>query len=417
MNCTTYNIRGLAGARKRRALRCYLKKLDPQILLLQETMIPAHDAISIFLQIRPHWRVTATDALGLSGGTLTAWNPEFGDFQAFITFAGILLKGTIRGFKEPIQVLNIYGPCRDRLSFWRHVDELNLLAHNNLIVGGDLNFTLSLSETWGGTATGDPLADYLRRLLIRVDLVDISLDVSGPTWRNGRSGSAYVAKRLDRFLVSGSLIDHFGRYRTWSSPDTASDHLPVTLQVTFQFHKVLYPFKFNKIWLKDEHFMNDVEQYWCTLCFTENCSHMDAFLRKLSLIKRFVIKWINKKKKGLAEELSNVENEITELLNLTISTSPTTADLERLRILNDRHDHILLIQEETWRLKSRALWLEAGDKNTKYFHAYANHRRNRNSIWNLRDSENDSVVTSQKDLEKVAYNHFKEFYQASPSEI
>ena len=37
--------------------------------------------------------------------------------------------------------------------------------------------------------------------------------------------------------------------------------------------------------------------------------------------------------------------------------------------LQGRRNTILLEKEETWRLKSRALWLACGDENTKKFHA------------------------------------------------
>lgn len=45
--------------------------------------------------------------------------------------------------------------------------------------------------------------------------------------------------------------------------------------------------------------------------------------------------------------------------------------------------HSLKVEEVSWNLKSRALWLEKGDINTKYIHRYANHRRMINSIWDL----------------------------------
>jgi len=69
---TTYNIRGMTGAAKRRALRRFLSTSETQLILIQETMISADDAISSFLHIRPHWRVSTIDAIGLSGGILTA---------------------------------------------------------------------------------------------------------------------------------------------------------------------------------------------------------------------------------------------------------------------------------------------------------------------------------------------------------
>jgi len=44
---------------------------------------------------------------------------------------------------------------------------------------------------------------------------------------------------------------------------------------------------------------------------------------------------------------------------------------------------ILQEKEELWRLKSRAIWLKAGDCNTKYFHNLANGRKASNTIWKL----------------------------------
>jgi len=268
MICTTFNIRGLAGADKRRALRNFINTSGTQILLVQETMVSAHDAIFYFLKIRPHWRVSAIDAQGFSGGLLTAWDPGIGDFKAFHTCAGIMVEGLIKGFSEVIRVLNIYAPYRDRLPFWERIVSHNILLLDNLIIGGDLNMTLGLSEVWGGTSLEDPLSPYFRHLFSSNDLVDISLDLLAPTWRNGRTGGENVAKRLDRFLISGGLIDRFGRYRSWTTPEGIYDHLPVSLQVDFLFNRVHYPFKFNKVWLKDEGFKAALDAHWNDLYAT-----------------------------------------------------------------------------------------------------------------------------------------------------
>ena len=43
----------------------------------------------------------------------------------------------------------------------------------------------------------------------------------------------------------------------------------------------------------------------------------------------------------------------------------------------------------TWRLKSRALWIEQGDSNTKYFHSFATSRCNHKTIWDLDDGSSN----------------------------
>ena len=40
--------------------------------------------------------------------------------------------------------------------------------------------------------------------------------------------------------------------------------------------------------------------------------------------------------------------------------------------------------QEVLRLKSRAIWMECGDDNTKLFQAFAKGRKQQNSIWELK---------------------------------
>jgi endonuclease/exonuclease/phosphatase family metal-dependent hydrolase len=91
--------------------------------------------------------------------------------------------------------------------FWNKVVASGLLAHNNLIVVGDFNLTMSVGEIWGDSAQPDPLADYFKELFMDVGLVDILPDALAPTWRNGRSGSDNISKRLDRVFVSAEFLN------------------------------------------------------------------------------------------------------------------------------------------------------------------------------------------------------------------
>ena len=65
-------------------------------------------------------------------------------------------------------------------------------------------------------------------------------------------------------------------------------------------------------------------------------------------------------------------------------------DKDALKTLEGRRVTLLLEREETWRLKSRATWLDCGDDNTKFFHAYARGRKATNTVWSLED-EHDIV--------------------------
>ena len=89
-----------------------------------------------------------------------------------------------------------------------------ILGMPNLLLAGDLNFKLSSAKVWGLKARLDPLASYFTQLISRNKLVDLSMYPSAPTWRNGHSGAVGISKRLDRFLLSESLLPCFPFYRT-----------------------------------------------------------------------------------------------------------------------------------------------------------------------------------------------------------
>ena len=50
--------------------------------------------------------------------------------------------------------------------------------------------------------------------------------------------------------------------------------------------------------------------------------------------------------------------------------------------------NLSLLEEVSWRQKSRELWLKEGDKNTSFFHRMANSHRRRNSIKKVRVNGN-----------------------------
>ena len=116
------------------------------MVLLQETMTSTYPTLFAFSKLCPGWEFCALDSAGLSGGILTGWNPLVLKCKAFHTLAGILLNVMMRGNPLPFSILNAYGPYLQRDSFWNAIASGGLLSLPNLILAGDLNVTLSISE-------------------------------------------------------------------------------------------------------------------------------------------------------------------------------------------------------------------------------------------------------------------------------
>lgn len=81
----------------------------------------------------------------------------------------------------------------------------------SLIVASEYNATFSRKEFWGPRTRGDPLARYISNLFASHYLCDIGPPTLLSTWNNGRSGDDYIAKRLDRYMVHGNLLDILGK--------------------------------------------------------------------------------------------------------------------------------------------------------------------------------------------------------------
>lgn len=77
--------------------------------------------------------------------------------------------------------------------------------------------------------------------------------------------------------------------------------------------------------------------------------------------------------------------------------------------LEKQRSKILLDKEEEWRQESRAIWLLAGDENTKFFHNFAKGRRTMNTIWKLKDEEGREA-NSFKSLSSMGRNHFQSLF-------
>ena len=207
-------------------------------------MVTSIRVIEVFSKIVGNWHMSAVDANGKSGGLFSSWNPKKANFDAFHSVAGIILQGKLFNSDQVVKVVNCYGPYLNRLQYWNLIKAGGLLNERGLILGGDLNFTVSARETWGNTHL-DLDAYFFFDMIRDVDLYDVEPTVLGPTWQNGRGGHAGIGKRLDRFLVDSKLLSRTHAFRSWVVQTKISDHFSIVFQWELEGERIHYPFKFN----------------------------------------------------------------------------------------------------------------------------------------------------------------------------
>jgi hypothetical protein len=71
---------------------------------------------------------------------------------------------------------------------------------------------------------------------------------------------------------------------------------------------------------------------------------------------------------GALEEIVHLRGQLEDIGNKLEHLEVTTSLLQEEQKCQKKLQEVMRKEEETWRLKSRCLWLQEGDKNSSFFH-------------------------------------------------
>jgi hypothetical protein len=109
--------------------------------------------------------------------------------------------------KFSFSMVHIYGPYVDRVPFWEDLSLLGSFSGPFMVVGGDLNFTLSLYEIWGENPRQDNQMGFFVSFMHSHKLVYIEPIKLVPTWHNFIIYEDVVSKILDHFFILEALLE------------------------------------------------------------------------------------------------------------------------------------------------------------------------------------------------------------------
>eukprot|EP00253_Pinus_taeda_P002268 PITA_02268 len=369
MICLSWNCRGLASKPKKLALKELISRYNPDLVFLQETLGRAVEIEPVLCSLLPGWSFVALDAERHSGGFAISCRDGRLKILSHWGMPNVLgMEVIYPDFDFSFLTVNVYGPCQSRVAFWNALMSKDLLKGRHLIIGGDLNFSLGTAEAWGPSARIDPLTDFFTQLLLSHKMIDVNIIKAKPTWRNRRTGEERIEKRLDCFLISDLMASNIPMFRQWL---------------------------FRNTW---RHSGRDPSGNKGAL-----------FMENLKRLKKTTVEWASDRRKKQNEALNKIDDELRALEAPKVDAYATQESKERIVTLEKSREKILLDKEEEWRLKSRAIWLKAGDENTKFFHNYVKGRKNANTIWKLKDPEGREA-SSFEALSNMGKNHFKSLF-------
>nr|XP_051228987.1 uncharacterized protein LOC127346758 [Lolium perenne] len=116
-------------------------------------------------------------------------------------------------------------------------------------------------------------------------------------------------------------------------------------------------------------------------------------------------KWSKKTIGNVSKQIDKKKKQLDQILKRDDSNSK-----KRANILCREIDELLEKEELRWRQRSRVNWLQAGDRNTSYFHRKATWRAKKNKITEL--VNNKGVITQDdKEMNTIATEFFMELYK------
>lgn len=147
------------------------------------------------------WDISVVDSAGQSRGLLCAWNLKLIKCIPYVSHVGIWMECCLLGWNDTFNIFNVYGPYNYKEVIWKRIVRDSLLRHDNVILAGYLNFTLSSREIWSLSSRLYTLLEFFNNFFIEEGLFDVEPLVLSPAWSNGRMGVEGISKCLDYFLA------------------------------------------------------------------------------------------------------------------------------------------------------------------------------------------------------------------------
>ncbi|XP_077249381.1 uncharacterized protein LOC143888877 [Tasmannia lanceolata] len=158
------------------------------------------------------------------------------------------------------------------------------------------------------------------------------------------------------------------------------------------------PFRFELAWLENPLLEAQLVRWWSE-CVFEGPSDV-VIGKKLRFIKGKLKEWDKEQKEVDYGRKRILEDRLMEIHSLADSGLASAEDFEQQGRLIQEHKELLMLEEISWRQRSRVKWLLEGDKNTAFFHAIASARRRRNRIESL-EVEGEIVSDRERIIEEI----------------
>ncbi|GJR69948.1 RNA-directed DNA polymerase, eukaryota [Tanacetum coccineum] len=302
---------GLAKKAKKEWVRELCNKYKVNFLTLQETKMESMDVFCA----RRCWGNMAfeyvhSEAVGNSGGVLCMWDPNcFTKKSVTKSDSFVLIRGEWRLSGQNLMVIAVYGPqdAREKCMLWDYLQGEILRWKGAIIVMGDFNEVRNKEDRFGSVFNAHE-ASIFNSFIQNSGLVEVELGGCSFTWCHK---SASKMSKLDRFLVSDSLLNICPNFNAITLERFLSDHRPILLrEIYFDYGPI--PFKTFHYWFEMEGFHKLVEDSWKNYSGVESNAFL-YLMGKMKYLKNIIKSWNTMRRPSVIQEKRKNQNDLASI--------------------------------------------------------------------------------------------------------
>ncbi|GJV37172.1 RNA-directed DNA polymerase, eukaryota [Tanacetum coccineum] len=341
-------------------------------------------------------------SVGNSGGILCVWDPKsFSKLNATISDYFVMVRGDWIPNGTKLLIISIYAPqdLSEKKMLWDYLSHVIAQWAGEVVVMGDFNEVRKKDERFGSVFNVHG-ANAFNLFISNAGLEEVPLGGCSYTWCHK---SASKMSKLDRFLISESLMNSCPNISAITLERFLSDHRPILMRESHYDYGPV-PFRFFHYWFEIKGFDKFVEDSWKEAVVVEP-NAMTKLMKKLKHLKEKIRLW---NKGNTMSSINRKRTLKSDLADLDLIIDKGCGDVE---IVNKRANVVRSLQElENLQSleaaqKSKIKWAIEGDENSKYYHGILNKKRSQLAIRGILVDGN--WIDSPHLVKREFLSHFK----------
>ncbi|CAA0818673.1 Unknown protein, partial [Striga hermonthica] len=223
------------------------------------------------------------------------------------------------------------------------------------------------------------------------------------TWANNREHEGFVEEKLDRAFCSIDWLTEHPNATVENILRSSSDHSMLLINTNATPQQMKSRFSFDKRWISKEGVNDVIAKAWNQPC---EGTPMYRVKEKIKATRIALIHWSRNHHSENQKKIQTLTSALEEL-----RTAGGERDWNSWNSIKNQLDAAYYQEEVYWKQKSRMLWLKAGDKNTKFFHAFTAQRRRLNAITRLFD-ENGNLIDDHQSIKNCICRYYENLYSS-----